>query len=613
MLKEFIKEYKTTYEPHFDEGFKGRFERFRTALCEPKFYPSAELVAFLNRLSMFEGEPLAVAVVGQFSSGKSSFLNALLGADVLPTGLVPVTAKPTYIKYAPTAMLKALYNDGREEYLPLCELGGFVDQRRAMKDVRNLVIYAPNELLKKVSFIDTPGLNSRSDADTKETLNILKIAGALVWISLADNAARKSELDELALIPPALRGLSVCLLNQKDKLSKEELARVLEHARTTYGEFFAQTLAVSAKIERDGQKASDNNSNLNMAQIARDSGFDGVFAFLDEIAGKKQDFIAKNCLLARERAAAQYSRATQIASELEAIFVDFRKFYESEFAVLKENYVDSLRLIFGSLRNGAAQVSEEIGANLKTVRREYARSKKSRFGGEKLERASYEFVWLDADAALSKLIYNDERMGKIFKSLGRDLKALEKQIHADVDGIFARLKEQVLGYKAKFESVRKSDELHSDVLFADVRKFASESYFLFVNDFETVLARAYANLGLFFEKSGIKIATNYANAARLAVGFIEGKIERARADYESDPSAFALYYPTPKQIEKRVLTELSYYEFEDDFTGTRPYCAKFLAALAGDFDKIVDSNLKYLAEVRARYDSNLNEIKSIEF
>ncbi len=53
-------------------------------------------------------------------------------------------------------------------------------------------------------------------ADTYETKQILKEAVALIWISLIDNAARKSELDELNLIPNSLRQNAICLLNQKD-------------------------------------------------------------------------------------------------------------------------------------------------------------------------------------------------------------------------------------------------------------------------------------------------------------------------------------------------------------------------------------------------------------
>ena len=46
-----------------------------------------------------EHERLQLAVLGQFKRGKSTFINALLGADVLPTGVIPLTAVATFIAW----------------------------------------------------------------------------------------------------------------------------------------------------------------------------------------------------------------------------------------------------------------------------------------------------------------------------------------------------------------------------------------------------------------------------------------------------------------------------------------------------------------------------------
>ena len=41
---------------------------------------------------------LQIAVLGQFKRGKSTFLNALLGQPILPTGVLPLTAVRTFIR-----------------------------------------------------------------------------------------------------------------------------------------------------------------------------------------------------------------------------------------------------------------------------------------------------------------------------------------------------------------------------------------------------------------------------------------------------------------------------------------------------------------------------------
>ena len=44
-------------------------------------------------------QPLLVTVMGEFSSGKSSFVNAFIGADVAPTGITPTTATINVVSY----------------------------------------------------------------------------------------------------------------------------------------------------------------------------------------------------------------------------------------------------------------------------------------------------------------------------------------------------------------------------------------------------------------------------------------------------------------------------------------------------------------------------------
>ena len=599
MLKDFIAEYKSLYDFSFSVGFKGEFERFCAGVLEPAFYPSSELKARLNALDLLNYEPPLVAVVGQFSSGKSSFLNALLKAEILPTGVVPVTAKPTFIKYAPHNFLMALYNDGRQEYLDISELGAFVDQRKALKDVKYLYIYANNELLKEVSFIDTPGLNSRSNADTKETLQILHSANALIWISLINNAARASELGELELIPSALKAHSLCLLNQKDKLNDDEIKRVLAHSALTYEKFFSATYAISALMEQQGDK---------------NSGFSDVFSFLKDLKNTKESFIKTNCALILNSLNAQENRALNILDELKAIITRFNTSLEIKLSELENEYKKDFELAFNALKQHALSISDEIKNAIKEDKCEYYKTKKGLLGGanKKYEKIDYACFVLDSNEALSKLIYNDDKMSKIFKSFKREMDGLQAKIKADIDALFNALDDEARLYKARYESLQKSDELHSNRLFADIRQFSCDVYARFITPYKSELNAKYAQLGLFFERINIKIATNYQNAIRLSVHFIADKLNRARSDYESDPLAFSLYYPKQNEINERVLNELSYYEFEADFIGTAPFCVKFLRGLKSSLSEISKQNIAIFEELKARHYEHLSSFDKLK-
>lgn len=56
-----------------------------------------------------------LAVLGQFKRGKSTLLNALLHEPLLPTGILPLTAIPTTIRYGPERRIRIHYVDGRFE------------------------------------------------------------------------------------------------------------------------------------------------------------------------------------------------------------------------------------------------------------------------------------------------------------------------------------------------------------------------------------------------------------------------------------------------------------------------------------------------------------------
>lgn len=598
MLKDFIKEYINTYQISPDSGFLGEFKRFYQLMCEPKFYPSSELVDRLNLVSSLNYEPLLVAIVGQFSSGKSSFLNAILEDDILPTGVVPVTAKPTYIKYAPNKMLKALFNDGREAYYDVSEIGAFVDQRFSLKDVKNLTIYVPNKFLKKVSFVDTPGLNSRSDADTLETKKVLKEASGLIWISLIDNAARNSELDELSLVPNSLKQNAICLLNQKDKISDNEISNVLQHAKITYKEYFSDVLAISSKMQKEKQS---------------NSGFEPVFAFLENLDEKKQGFIQSQCKQILLSCISQNEKFIEILDELNDIFNSFSLNSTIKLNNLRDTYSANFCLLFEEIKQNAKLIADEINSNLVAEKKYYFKPKNSILSRGKFERIEYERINIKIDKILSKLVFNDDKIKNIFKNFNIKINKFEDNIKSDLSSIFEDLKDEVFRYKAKYESLRRSDEMHSNVVFADIRKFCSEVYSLFLNDFEKNLFSKFATLGLFFEKINIKIATNYENSIKLSVYFISQKCQKASDDYEKDPLTFALYYPKLEEIGERVLNNLNYYEFENDFIGTKAFILRFIDGINKDFDVIKQSNLHYIQELKSIYSGYISQLQSTNF
>ncbi|MCG3716211.1 dynamin family protein, partial [Aliarcobacter butzleri] len=196
ILKSFVNEFKETYtvvEAIYEDGLVGDIRKIQDKLLDEKFFPSTQLKAILNKQIKRARYPMEVAITGQFSAGKSTFLNALLSRNILPTGITPVTSKVNFINYGEEYKLKITYYSGAQEYAPIESIADFTDQREhEMKDIKYLTLYAPMDILKDISFVDTPGLNSQSQSDTDTTRKVLRDVGGIIWLTLIDNAGKLS-------------------------------------------------------------------------------------------------------------------------------------------------------------------------------------------------------------------------------------------------------------------------------------------------------------------------------------------------------------------------------------------------------------------------------------
>jgi ribosome biogenesis GTPase A len=104
---------------------------------------------------------LHLAVLVQMKRGKSSFINALLGAELLPIGVVPVTAEITEIKYAPVPPATILRTTGQREEVVIRHPGGLHHkswQPRQQSQVASVEMTYPSPFLASgIILIDTPG------------------------------------------------------------------------------------------------------------------------------------------------------------------------------------------------------------------------------------------------------------------------------------------------------------------------------------------------------------------------------------------------------------------------------------------------------------------------
>lgn len=162
----------------------------------------AEIKSMLGRIE----EPLRVAVVGVMKAGKSTLMNALLKEPVLITGTVETTYTVSWFRYGKEPALTIVFRDGTEQKalfsdLELWTVRAKLRENPRMDDVKYIIIYYPNEVLKQMELIDTPGLLSSYGIDSENTLDFLGLKKD------ADEATRQEASNADAVVFAFTRGL----------------------------------------------------------------------------------------------------------------------------------------------------------------------------------------------------------------------------------------------------------------------------------------------------------------------------------------------------------------------------------------------------------------------
>ena len=195
----------------------GRVKDHSNAVLEEKL-----AVAINNLESLF-----LVVFVGEFSTGKSSIINALVGENILDEGITPTTDKISIIKYGETKGVEI--KDGIATYT--------VDQ----KNLDNLYI------------VDTPGTNVTIEQHEQITQNFIPRADIIFFTIGAERAVTGSESELIKFLTEDWKKRVVFLLNKVDIASNEgEYNELLEHSNTELARIFdvePHIIPISAKLE----------------------------------------------------------------------------------------------------------------------------------------------------------------------------------------------------------------------------------------------------------------------------------------------------------------------------------------------------------------------------
>ncbi|MGB9473898.1 MAG: dynamin family protein [Candidatus Udaeobacter sp.] len=205
-------------------------ERIITAHALVEF--RAGLTTLVERLETVTFE---AAVFGRVSSGKSSLLNYILQADILPVGVTPVTAIPTRVSYGPAAKVRIEFAERQPTTISLSDLPDYATEERNpgnVKHVTRIFVELPLPRLSEgVTFVDTPGLGSLAVTGAEETVAYLPRCD--VGIVLVDASAGLAQDDLMVLHGLYEAGATASvLLSKADLFTVADRERMLDYIRS---------------------------------------------------------------------------------------------------------------------------------------------------------------------------------------------------------------------------------------------------------------------------------------------------------------------------------------------------------------------------------------------
>ena len=227
--------------------------------------PEGEVLRALERLTSEQGlaqlRPLIAAaaeraesstfdtgVFGRVGAGKSSLINALIGAPVLPVGATPVTAVPIRISHGPAAAV-VRRQDGTTEHITLARLQSYVSEEENPSNrlgVRSVDLTLPS-IPVGLRLLDTPGVGSLASTGSAQAFAYLPRCDLGLVLVAAGNALTH---EEVALVSGLIQAGIDCrvLVSKSDLLSPADLERSLAYVRRELAQMVpgAQSIEVAA-------------------------------------------------------------------------------------------------------------------------------------------------------------------------------------------------------------------------------------------------------------------------------------------------------------------------------------------------------------------------------
>ena len=226
-----------------------------------------------------------VALMGEFSAGKSTLSNLLIGKSALPVNVTATQLPPVWMSYGDAEPYRVGL-DGTEAAVE----PDFSDV--SVRDTRCVRVFLPSKFLMNCDLIDMPGISDPNMA-AEVWQRVIGEADIVIWCSHATQAWRQSEAAVWGTMPPELYDKSLLLLTRMDRiLSDRDRVRVVKRVQSETEGLFRKVIPASLTQAMEAEGDTEV-----WASSGADELLNSLLSLTDEVAsgtiGRRVSRVAK--------------------------------------------------------------------------------------------------------------------------------------------------------------------------------------------------------------------------------------------------------------------------------------------------------------------------------
>lgn len=488
-----------------------------TGVCEE------DTIKIGNLKEKIKNRELVISVIGQFKRGKTTFINGVLDAEVLPVGIIPVTSVATKIQYG-DALAEVYFKSGEHQPIPLTQLVGYIAEQQNpnnQKGVSFVNLFLPNPFLKDgLILVDTPGVGSIHQNNTDEAYAFMKDSDAIVFMLSVDSPINEIEREFLSQARNYAAKFYFAI-NKIDTISPADLSAYLGYCHDILCQIMEveaiELFAISAKTKAGMAALFD--------KITGDMTVSADRIILDSVQIKFRDTLAaalSHLELYRRAYSMPLSNLEAKRCELEEKLTSLDQLTKDASFYLLRNIDELLEQIQAVLQDGAREIGKKLAEELAAAYQQHQQNKPRDL--EKVLMALLDTCLTQhlsdlSETGLNSLSRGYEHLAAILNQQIDDLKAFLGQVVAELFGINYQVDTTV-------HTLSSRDDFYVKV------NQKPAAFLVDINDMVYLLPRGYANKKI-YARYQQKMATDTEHNVNNMIYNYQYKIRESVRDFKA--------------------------------------------------------------------------------